>query len=304
MTITRVSTTSVHTQNLANITRNQDRVAQLNRQISSGKLFDSFTGLSADGNVERILSLQSQLKEADGFLNNNKVVLNRMLSANQSLGNVIKIAEDFRNNLVLRKSPGGTSIPLDAIIDNNLEQIKGELNANVAGRYIFAGSKTDRPAIGDILSDQNVSGDDPTNFYYEGDSVQFSAQVSASLSVDYGITADDPAFQKLIGAFHIAARAQANSNDRDFALANDMLNEALSDIINLQVDVNNAISTVDKANVTHEDSKLLIQDSISQVTDTDIPQATVLMSVNQTVLQASFLAFSRISQLTLLNYLN
>jgi flagellar hook-associated protein 3 FlgL len=279
-------------------------VGELNSQISSGKRVSDFRGLSEGGNIERVLAFQGQLRESNNFLQNNKVISTRLLATSAAMDNIVKLAEDFRNTLIVQRSPGGNTLPMQEIVASTLGQIKGELNTNVAGRYIFAGSKTDLPAVGNITSSTNLNSEGkPTAYYYDGDSVNFTARITTTLEISYGTTADDPAFQQLIGAVHLAKRGNETSNNEDYEKALVMINDAISGLIALKTDAANDVSTIERVNTGHEDYRLLVEDAIGQVMDTDIPGATILLSVNQTVLQASFMAFSRISQLSLMNYL-
>ncbi len=58
-----------------------------------------------------------------------------------------------------------------------------------------------------------------------------------------------------------------------------------------------------KANSTHKDFQLLIQGNLDDISQTDIVQATSKMSELQTIVQAGYLAFSRLSSLQLTNFL-
>ena len=64
-------------------------------------------------------------------------------------------------------------------------------------------------------------------YYYKGDDTQVNARISENVTLDYGVNADDPGFEKLIRAVRIireTALNDANASAKfDHALA--LLNE-------------------------------------------------------------------------------
>jgi flagellin-like hook-associated protein FlgL len=82
-----------------------------------------------------------------------------------------------------------------------------------------------------------------------------------------------------------------------------MLNTSIEQLATARASALTAVDRMNKANSTHGDFKLLIQANLDDVSQTNIVQATSKMSELQTIVQAGYLAFSRLSSLQLSDYL-
>jgi flagellin-like hook-associated protein FlgL len=65
-----------------------------------------------------------------------------------------------------------------------------------------------------------------------------------------------------------------------------------------------AQNTINEANATHNATDLLVKENLKDISQTNIVDATTKMSELQATLQATYLAFQRLNQLRLANYLN
>lgn len=307
--LTRVSSLGLQQGSLGDMLRLQSELGNTQRQITSGKTAGTFKELSAGGHTERVLGFEQQIQRADDYIRNNTIVTNRVQAYNSSVGNMIDVAEQLRNLLVMRRTPtSADSLPFDELTNSYFATIKSNLNVEIEGRYIFAGSKTDTKPVSAIES-KNYTIDSTTgqrvynSAYYDGDNVQLSSQASDALDMPYGITANHPAFQQLIGAIHLAKEGHSLDDDALLAEAVDLVTATISELSTVQADVNNNITVLDQTNNEHIDFKTFLDQSLAEVTETDIAAATIRLSTIQTTLQASFLAYSKISSLKLTDFL-
>ena len=306
--ITRISTKSFHQGTVNDMTRLQTELTSISKQISSGNNVQDFTELSKLGQTERVLGFQNQKAKVDNYIQNNTIINNRLQSYNTSVANIIDVAESLRNTLLLRRTPTtGGELPLQEIVQSDLATVKGNLNVQSEGRYLFSGGRTNTQPVGDTSQPNytlNTAGEYDTNAnYYQGDGQKFTINAADALEVEYGITADNPAFQKLFAAMQLAMQGDLNDDDSMLASAIDMVTASISDLSSLQANINNNITILDTANDNHEDFKLYLDQSISDITETDIGMASIDFSTAQTTLQAAFSVFSRISSLKLSDYL-
>ncbi len=133
-------------------------------------------------------------------------------------------------------------------------------------------------------------------------------RVSNERLVDYGITATEPAFQKLIyAAINLKAAAQTGLSGDDARAfvdrARKYANEGLTALRELQIE---SAQITDRLNNYKELHVTFIQEvktNLGQLQDVDASTVAVLISNLQTTLQASYTAIGKQQQLSLVNYL-
>ncbi len=297
----RISTADIYNRTTASITNTQLDLAKLNKQITSGKKADTFTGLGND--VNRVLSLEASIKESERFIRGNQTIVNRLNVMDLALSQMIEVAQQFKSNIANELSPSAPSQNLSAIADNTLDIIADSLNRQEASRSLFAGSKTDTPAVGDLKAVTNLLDGQPTANYYLGDDLTFTIQATRQTTVEYGIKANDTAFQNLIGAVNMAISAEESGLHENMVTASDMLDDALSQLINLRSKIGANIETLEDSNVQHEGVKFQLESVLGQVTETDIVQASIEVSMNEALLTATMQTFARITSLNLTDFL-
>ena len=310
----RISTVSIFNNTIKNFGTVQSEIADLTRQISSGREADSFKTLG--GKTRLVLGMESQLSSTEGYLNGNEVTLLRLNQMSASLSSLQDIATDLRNNLLTKRSAAGEELPLEEISRSQLGQVRDALNASVSGRYLFAGGRTDTPPVGDIdettnlltsagnlLSSTSEDGGTVSSNYYSGDEASVTVRATDQLTIEYGITASAEPFQKLIGALNYAIRGEVQNDDDEYELAVDLVNEALDGIANLKNQVNSNIQIINGINELHHNFKTYLGQTLGEQTGVDVVEATTQLSLNQTLLQATFQNFARISSLKLSDFL-
>lgn len=295
----RVSTLSLHNTNLRYMTNSFAELNDLNRQIASGKKYDNYIDLN--GKVEQVSNYETQLKRIDSYIDNNSLITTRLNVMNNSLTQLQDIATSFKAEI-----SSSSALNTEANLAENgraaIEKILDQLNVKLTGRYLFSGSKTDiapvtNPPVNDIIGVADTD-------YYNGNSDKLNARVTDNLTLEYGITGDDPAFQNLLAAVNTAISAGETNNQNQLQQAGTLLDQAITNLAQTRAKINSDMIIVADANTQHERTKLVFQDSLSQEVSTDIAEATIQLSANETILQATFSSFSRLSALRLVDFLN
>lgn len=302
--ITPLSSTQV-TLKLA--TKNQDALQEASKQIASGTKHDDFKGYAEDATTENFLNLTDTIKQIETHVSANNIAIARAKAEDSAISELQSLATDLAALITQRRnSASGTGVPVNIEAASILDKIATQLNVRFDGRYLFAGSKTNTKPIADIqttnITEINGTSTATAN-YYSGDSDIASVRSSDSEIVEYGVLASDDAFKHLIGAAHLAISGHVNNNDTTLQSAMDMVNTAVEKLTTARATTKLAIKKIEKANTTHADFKLLIQENLNDVSQTDIVAATAKMSELQTIVQAGYLAYSRISNLKLVNFL-
>jgi len=297
----RVTSFSQHQKMMGIISRTQSRLAQTQIQISSGQVSQDYAGLS--GKVEYLSALESKMKGAKQYMESNAVVTSRLRTMSVAVDGVLEIAGDARKLITTARSvyitEKGVLMPQAKAL---LKNISEQLNTSLGGRFLFGGSKTDSPPVAEEIPDNVVSGV-PDNGYYSGDSHKISTRISEAFNMEYGVTADEAGFQKLITAINKAYHAIDAQNPTGLGSAMDLVTEAIDGINSIKSRIGNNIVNVNNANAVHSKLEIYWKGLAGEVTDTDIVSATTQVQFDSAILQASFQAFAKVSNLKLTDYL-
>lgn len=307
MVTTRVSTIGFHQESLKYMSKNMSSVNDLNRQISSGQQYKDYAEYSSSGTLELAFSFQSKISEVESYDDTATVLKNRLAHMDSQMETLNVITEEWLSVLGQYGDTTKPQLDLSVIADQFLDRVEASLNSTVGGRYIFSGSKTSTPAVSELKENNSLSADSKaTNSYYQGDSEQLNARISETLELTYGVTADNSAFQSLIGSMNLAKAASSQSDAdviRSAGNAFDLADDAKNALIVIHAEIKINSTTVDTQQISNSSIVSYLQTEFSGLNDTDTVAATVLLSQHQATLQASFSSFSKLSSLTLLDYL-
>lgn len=304
-TITRTSSLAFHQKNLGNITELQSSLYDLTGKISSGKQFDELSELSQQGNLEKLFSFREQIRTADSFIASSTVIQNRVQANEAVIDSMTKIMESFESLLVSYNDIAAPRIDLEKFSEDFLTSIKGQLNTSVEGRYLFSGGRTDQLPVSNIELISNLQ-DNNTNIsanYYQGDNTDLEIKISSSTTITYSIRANDEAFQKIIGAGNLAKLAGQEGNNTYLVRAKEMLDDAYESLTTIRTQNANNLGLIEESIAGQRSNKILLSEFSAEIENTDIVAATAELSYNEAVLQASFITFSRLSNLSLADFL-
>jgi len=177
------------------------------------------------------------------------------------------------------------------------------LNTKIGDNYLFSGSTYDTAPVDitDVAYTPTAAPGTPDTDYYQGNGVIDSVRASSSLQVDYGVTADNPAFEMALRALAIfiadpttpATITSAYALNKQAIGASANITGTLiakSGIIQRQLDLHGATTEYLTA-------------VISTVREVDLAAATVRASQIETQLQASFGTLSKLLTLRLTDFL-
>jgi len=132
-----------------------------------------------------------------------------------------------------------------------------------------------------------------------------SAPIGAGTSIAYGVSADAPAVERLLRALRVAETAQTQPTMDRAAVqkALGLMNDAISGISELRAHVGAQGKAVDDANSSNELATVYVQNIVDETENLDLGTAMTSLSQQQLQLQAAYMILSRLSSLSLLNYL-
>ena len=294
------------------ILNTQERIQDRQLQISTLQKSQNYAGIAGDSN--RLVTLEASGKRIDGFLNDNNFVQLRMETTLNSISSVKSSLKDVKSLLfdILDDGALPDGVNKNDITDIKMAEVKDFLNVQVNGRYIFAGSKTDQQPVvpGDLNSapnfDTNFDTTSEPSFYYQGDDVTMKARIEEGVTLNYGATAADPGFEKLIRVIriiHSTSLSDANATQK-FQKALDLLNSAETDLSSLELNVGTKLQQLDTTNKTLTDNKNFIDGVTSDLEGANTFQAVAELQQDQSMLEASYNTLVRLSRLTLNDFLS
>lgn len=323
--MTRISDLALHQLTLAQTLGTQKRVADLQIQVSSGLRAQRYTGIASD--AHRLVSLQASQSRTAQYVKSNQIVDSRLTAMENNVSQVFDSATQFRTLLLnALNNSNGDDLQIAAEAGNFRQQVANLLNVQVDGRYLFAGSRTDvKPVELDgwspppnLIPPLTLPLPQVASDYYQGDAVQHTAEVDADLTVTYGITADEDAFEYVLRAMQYVETAGAPPNRDALESALALVNTALGtetpnaargaapiqrDLADLRSLIGTSRRAIEEANTRHEEFTLHLEQNIGDIQSVDVAKALTELSSQQTQLEASYTMLSRLSQLSLLNFL-
>lgn len=306
--MTTVSTKLLFDQTIQFIGKNINALNDAQRKVASGLEYKSYDELV--GGVGRAKGLQGTVAGLNAFNRSIDRVDVRLNTYDLTLQQMTDIAISFRDEINISSNPGNEAFDLGSQAEGILKQIGQLLNTSVDGIYLFGGTKNNAPPVNSNLSSTpnyaSSSADPftPNANYYNGDNGQMSVRISERRSLEYGFTADDPAFKNLIAAAHLAMEASAEGNNVDkLNQALDLMESAISGIINMRSENGSTSKQLELAREQNKDAELTLTDTLDGLVNADIVEASIIISLRQSVLQATFQSFSTISSLKLSDYI-
>ena len=303
----------------------QQRLADLQIQASSGQRAQTYSGIAAD--AHQLISLQVAQDQTAQYVKTNQSIDSRLTSMESSVSDIFKAATDFRTLLLNAENNNNAGdLSIDTEAANFRQQVANLLNVQVDGRYLFAGTRTDMKPVDlngwtvppTLTPPLTLPLPTYTAEYYKGDSQVMSAQIDTSLTISYGVTADNPAFEYLMRAAYYIQSAGPTPSQDEMETALSLINTALGtesgnatrgtlpltqDIADIQARIGTSRSSIDEANARHSDFTLYLKQNIADIQTVDVADTLTQVSSYTTQLQASYMTLSQLSQLSLLNFL-
>lgn len=301
MAIDILSTLSTFQKTLSDMGKVQNDLAKEQIQISSGIKSPDFAGMSSD--TQQYLALDATIGRLTQYQNDNQVVLSRINTTSTALGQVIDTASALQKLILQRRSGSFDATSFGAQLNGIWQQLAGQLNTNVGGKYLFSGTKTDTPPMNaDLFPILDQIGH-PDDNYYHGSQQDITVRADDDVLLTANARADDTGIQKIVAALATAKRGNDQGTDDYLAQAIALIDQGIRDTVSSRatVDANKvALTNVVK---NQQSLQLYWQGLRESIGNTDVVAVSTQVAVNQGILQATFQAFAKITSLQLSNYL-
>lgn len=320
--MTRIASFAHYQLTLGQTLNTQRHMLDLSIQISSGQKSRDYHGLAPD--AQRLVNLETAHARAAQFTANNNQIDRRLETMETNLAQIFDATSQFRTLLVnALNASNNESMAIANQAANFKQEIAGLLNVEQDGRYLFAGSRTDTQPV-------ELTGWTPpvlpltppltqyTDEYYKGDQMKLSTEADEALTVTYGITADEDAFEYVLRAMHYVELSGTPADPAVLETALALVNTALGteqpntalgadpithDLADLRTLIGSSRRSIESANKRLEEFTLFTEQTIGDLELVDPAEALTRLSATETQLEASYMTLSRLSQLSLAQFL-
>lgn len=301
----RIATFTQTNQIITNNARLQSNYAQKQLQVSSGFKSNNYEGIARDS--ARLLNLETDFSRITQQTENTQIASDRVNLMFGSLNSMVEQTQKFIADLSSTVSSFGLQgADLVNNAQTNLNQFAGQLNTQISDRYLFAGSATQTrpvdlsdPAWGGqtfVLPGPSVA---DTNYYQGNDYIQNVESIDG-FTVNYGVTANNPAFEQVIRAYDLII---TNPTDQDtLEEAFRVLNIAVDELAVLQASLSQRAQTLEAQISDNESELLLIETQITNIREVDVAEASVNLKQLETQLEASYTVTAALLNLKLSDY--
>ncbi|MFV9875487.1 MAG: hypothetical protein AB8U25_02745 [Rickettsiales endosymbiont of Dermacentor nuttalli] len=303
MSIDSIGSNFVMQNMIQNFINLQNDYIQKQLAVSSTKQSNNYAQLADKDQSNILIELQNNINKFTDYNDNNATIMKKLNTMHKALSNIQTIAQTTKALLTRRESFNAPAIHLEEDLRSSLALIMDNLNTTLGDEHLFAGGRTNITPVNDIVYTSNIIGDKLSANYYSGDDFTLQIQASDSLNIQYGIKANDPAFQTLIGALHTAIQGDKEDDRAIRRSASDMLDKATQDVNNLISTLGNQMRNLDNISKTNTDINFYYNQIVNGIVYTDIPSTMIEINNDLTALISSYSLLNKYSHLSLADYL-
>ena len=279
------------------------QVAAEQVRSASGLNSTDYKGIATDSS--RLVNLESHYRRLEQYIDEGEVVNGRIQSMYDAVGSMTDLTS--RLSSLITGLQGDNAAGVEGVVAEAgqlMEELAGLMNTQQDGRYLFAGGRTDQTAV-DL--DSYTAATYPSSAdtgYYQGDSTVAHFQAADDFVLSYGVTADDPAFEKALRAFSLIANMSTDPVDDDLlAEATELASDATDGLTITQAKLGAASSSLENTIDRHVDEQLVLQTQVDDIRSVDLAESTTKLSQLQASLEATMSLMKILEENNLSKYL-
>lgn len=290
----RLSTRTIVDQVLNNLNGNYRRLADLQRQLSTGR---RVSRLSDDpARASEGLRYRSQLNRDTQFIRNIDAASGRLEATETAFSTLNDLLQRAREVAVYGANATVSAeqrVTLGAEVEQLINQAVQLGNTNFNGQYLFAGTATTTVPF-------SLAGGPPMSVSYAGDAGKIERQVDGSSRMVVNVPGDvalDPSFQALID-LHTAL-----TTNGDVAGTIAPIDTALDGVLQLRGQFGAKASRLQLTRNERESAEFTSQIAIANAEEIDFAEVVTQLRSQEAVYQAALGATARAIQPSLLDFL-
>jgi flagellar hook-associated protein 3 FlgL len=286
--------------------RAEAKVATEQVRSSTGLNSTDYKGIASDSG--RLVNLESHYKRLEQYVDEGEVVNGRIQSMYDAVGGMSDLTS--RLSALITGLQGDDAAGVEGVTAEAGELMKefaALLNTQQEGRYLFSGGRTDQPAVAIDSATYPAMTTVPSTAdtsFYQGDSTIAHYQAADDLILSYGVTADQPAFEKALRAFNLIANLTTTPVDNDVLdEASQLASDATDGLAVTQAKLGATSASLERTIDRHVDEQLVLQTHVDDIRSVDLAESTTRLSQLTASLEATMSLMNSLEENSLTKYL-
>lgn len=288
----RVTQSMLAQNSLRHISKSYERLIKYQDQLSSGKKITrpsedpvvTIKGMYYRTNLKEVEQYKRNLSEAYLWLDNSEAGLEQ---ANKGLQRL--------RELIIQANNGSYSEDERDAIVREVKQIKDDLisiaNSQVAGRYIFNGTRTDKPP---------VAGDPPV---VNNNNDPFMVELSKDIRIQVNVTPDNVFNQQMFDTVQAVQTALENNDTTNLDSLLGQLDDHIDALNAERAELGARYNRVEQMEARINQQEVIATKILSDNEDADIERVITDLVTQESVHRASLAVGARIIQPSLIDFL-
>lgn len=299
----RVASVPMQRSLFESIAVSQRKLAQVQQQMATGKKAPDFASLGIE--TMRNLSARTLLarQEAHGAVG---VKVGTTLSIMDThIGGVEEALNKLRDGLLAAVGTGRAE-GIQEVAQEAFQRFRSALNSDEAGVHLFGGAQINGPPF--APASLSATAGMATVAAFNNDDILASARVAEGLDITYGVTASTlgsglfEAFRTLADSGPIADVPNA-AQLAAMQTAVGQINDGLKTVRSAHSENGRRQAQVEELTERSAERGLILRRLVSRNEDADMAQVASDLIQRQTMLEASYTVFSRLANLSLVNFM-
>lgn len=315
--MTTISTFGQQQSLIQHMLRNQQNVGDSQQRIASGKNADDFKGYA--GETSPLLLNRADLARTDAYVDANEELAQQLDIYNITVGSLADIADELRQE-VIKTVNLGDSVGFMDKVRAMFDRAVSLLNTEINGRPMFAGSRFDTPPVA-ATTEAALLALPTTADAFVNNTDKATVRVDETQTVQFGILADEVATDLFDGLRRImqwnagtlptgatgtptAFVGTLNDDQRNFLIGEMATAVTAIDTVRSFEAANGVrMEMVDRIITRQEDESVFFKSFVARIEDVNLEEVIIQLNTNSTILEASMQVVSRMSQLSLMNFI-
>lgn len=254
----------------------------------------------------KTMYLKSSLEKNGQYQRNVDYAVSWTDAAEVAFSSLDEIMQRARE-LSVKASTGTLAADERQAIADEIQQIYSQIvdlgNADVSGRYIFAGTETDKPPFINKTATDPATGKTELKYEYNENDQLISMQFGDGIYMPINITGGEPFKNCLNNLSQIHKALQDDNQDLLVKEAISRMEESLGEVINIRAENGAITKRMEMVKSRLEDLELNYDTLLSNVYDTVLSDTIMDLTTAETIQRAAMSIGSQIIQPSLIDFL-